>query len=194
MICKLNIKPPVTICLQTCSEYSERAASIWIEKGTQNTDRNMALSYTVSCQLSIIMKGAATYKIFKIPKLILRCVLVLMLGCEKRWHPLKHRSDKVRTPTPFSPPPQGQDTNHILLSKKLQIQLVLNFGSQLLWRGELERRLIKLCFSLAESQNISIKFCKQDGIIKSWLYKICFFFLASWYFYCQVYLDILTAF
>lgn len=123
MICKLSIKPPVTICLQTGSEYSESAASILIEKGSQSTDRNMALSYTVSCPLSIIMKGAGTYKVFKIPKLILRSVLILMLGCEKHWHPLKHRTDKVRTPTSFSPPLQGQDTSHILLSKKLQIQL-----------------------------------------------------------------------
>lgn len=83
MICKLSIKPPVTICLQTGSEYSESAASILIEKGSQSTDRNMALSYTVSCPLSIIMKGAGTYKVFKIPKLILRSVLILMLGCEK---------------------------------------------------------------------------------------------------------------
>lgn len=101
MICKLNIKPPVMICLQTCSEYSEHAASIWIEKGTQSTDRNMALSYTVSCQLSIIMKGAAIYKIFKIPKLILRCVLVLMLGCEKCWLPWSTEVIKWELPCPF---------------------------------------------------------------------------------------------
>lgn len=43
MIRKLSIKPPVTICFQTCSEYSESAASILIEKGTQSTDLTMAL-------------------------------------------------------------------------------------------------------------------------------------------------------
>lgn len=102
---------------------------------SQSTNRNVALSYTVSCPLSIIMKGAGTYKVFKIPKLILRSVLILMLGCEKHWHPLKHRTDKVRTPTSFSPPPQGQDTSHILLSKKLQIQL----ASLILVTAPLER-------------------------------------------------------
>lgn len=121
MICKLNIKPPVTICFQTCSENSERAASILIEKRTQSTDRNMALSYTFSCQLSIITKGAVTYKFFKIPKLIWDVSLYLCLNVRNTDIPLKHRTDKVRTPTPFSPPPQGQDRNHILLSKKLQI-------------------------------------------------------------------------
>lgn len=102
MICKLNIKPPVTICLQTCSEYSESATSILIEKrNSKHWSKHGPFLYS---QRSIIHNNERSCDIKKtilIPKLILRRVLVLMLGCEKHWHPLKHRTDKVRTPTPF---------------------------------------------------------------------------------------------
>lgn len=67
-------------------------------------------------------------------------------------------------------------TNYFLKSLKYSWPPSLWFTAPL-GRG-VGKNTVKILFSSC-SQNVSIKFCKQDGITKSWLYKyyfiICFF-------------------